>query len=204
VAGENLDAQCMRQRAAELATPRRFARCTRVAGGLGTLAGYLAEMTLAQVVRMKRQGRGPGVLTAFLGTVTPRCFGSSDFLGGLASRRSSALSITALVYAVGVVLFAVVVLVVAADAAHPRRHPVSSASAVRRHNRRAGALRPRSGRTHGVSRRSRPRCRARAAAFDLLRGFACRPRPRSSAWCSAIVAVVIVSTATHPEDEHAD
>ena len=51
------------------------------------------------------------MLTALLSTATAALFGSSDFLGGLASRRSHALSITAVVYAVGVVAFAALVLV---------------------------------------------------------------------------------------------
>ena len=52
------------------------------------------------------------MLTALLGVATAALFGSGDFLGGLASRRSPALAVTGVVYLVGVVAFTVLLLVV--------------------------------------------------------------------------------------------
>ena len=52
------------------------------------------------------------MLTALISTVTAALFGSADFLGGLASRKAPALVVSAVVFATGVVIFPVVLLVV--------------------------------------------------------------------------------------------
>jgi drug/metabolite transporter (DMT)-like permease len=52
------------------------------------------------------------MLTALLGVATAALFGSGDFLGGLASRRAPALAVTGVVYVVGVVVFAALLLIV--------------------------------------------------------------------------------------------
>jgi uncharacterized membrane protein len=51
------------------------------------------------------------MLTALLATATSALFGVADFLGGMASRRESAFAVTAAAHAVGVVLFAIALLV---------------------------------------------------------------------------------------------
>ena len=143
------------------------------------------------------------MLTALLGTVTAALFGSSDFLGGLASRRSSALSITALVYAVGVVLFAVVVLVVPPSLLTRSDILWSAASGV------AGTIGVlalyaalAAGRMGVGAPITAALSGAGPAAFDLLRGSHVGA-PALLGLVLALVAVVIVSTATHPEDEQA-
>jgi drug/metabolite transporter (DMT)-like permease len=52
------------------------------------------------------------MLTVVLGTVTAALFGSADFLGGLASRKRPALLVSGMMFATGVVLFSVLLLVV--------------------------------------------------------------------------------------------
>lgn len=47
-----------------------------------------------------------GMLTVLLSTATASLFGVADFFGGVASRRASALAVTALAHSVGLVLFA--------------------------------------------------------------------------------------------------
>ncbi len=56
------------------------------------------------------------MLTALISTVTATLFGSADFLGGLASRRSPALLVSAVMFATGVLLFPLVLLVVRPEA----------------------------------------------------------------------------------------
>ena len=56
------------------------------------------------------------MLTALLGTTAAALFGSADFLGGFASKRSPALVVSAMMYAVGVVLMGALVLVVRPEA----------------------------------------------------------------------------------------
>lgn len=51
------------------------------------------------------------MLTALISTATAALFGSADFLGGLASRKSPALLVSAVMFATGVVIFPLVLLV---------------------------------------------------------------------------------------------
>jgi len=143
------------------------------------------------------------VLTALLSTATAALFGSSDFLGGLASRRSPALSITAVVYAVGVVAFAALVLVFRPVAVTSADLLWAVASGV------AGTIGVVAlyaalavGRMGVVAPITAALAGAGPAAFDLVRGSNVRPAALVGL-VLALVAVVIVSTATHPEDEHA-
>ncbi len=56
------------------------------------------------------------MLTALISTATAALFGSADFLGGLASRKSPALLVSAVMFATGVLIFPLVLLVVPPEA----------------------------------------------------------------------------------------
>lgn len=51
------------------------------------------------------------MLTALISTATATLFGSADFLGGVASRKAPALLVSAVMFAVGVLIFPLVLLV---------------------------------------------------------------------------------------------
>jgi len=143
------------------------------------------------------------VLTALLSTATAAFFGSSDFLGGLASRRGPALSVTGVVYGVGVAIFAVTLLVLRPAAVTPSDLAWSVASGV------AGTVGVvalfaalAAGRMGIVAPVTAALAGAGPAGFDLVRGSRVGPAPLIGL-ALAIVAVVVVSTVTDPEDEHA-
>lgn len=141
------------------------------------------------------------MLTTLLSTATAALFGSSDFLGGLASRRSPALSITALVYAVGVVAFGAIVLAFRPLAVTRGDLLWAVASGI------AGTIGVLAlyaalavGRMGIVAPVTAAIAGAGPAAFDLLRGSRVSV-PALTGLVLALIAVVIVSNATHPEDE---
>lgn len=143
------------------------------------------------------------MLTALISTATAAFFGSSDFLGGLASRRGPALSVTGVVYAVGAAIFAVALLLVRPASVSSADFGWSAAAGV------AGTVGVlalyaalAAGRMGIVAPVTAALAGAGPAAFDLLRGSHVGTAPLVGL-VLAIVAVVIVSTVTDPEDEHA-
>jgi len=143
------------------------------------------------------------VLTAVISVATAGFFGSSDFLGGLASRRGPALSVTAVVYAVGVAILAVVVLLLRPLAVSSADVGWSLAAGV------AGTIGVLAlyaalavGRMGIVAPVTAALAGAGPAAFDLVRGSRVGVASLIGL-VLAIVAVIIVSTVTDPEDEHA-
>ena len=143
------------------------------------------------------------MLTALISTATAAFFGSSDFLGGLASRRGPALSVTGVVYAVGVALFGLVVAILrpasfsAADFAWAAGSGVAGTVGVL-----ALYAALASGRMGIVAPVTAALAGAGPAAFDLIRGSRIGIAPMLGL-ALAIVAVIVVSTVTDPEDEHA-
>jgi drug/metabolite transporter (DMT)-like permease len=63
------------------------------------------------------------MLTVLLATATSALFGVADFLGGLASRRESAFAITAVAHGVGVVIFAIALVVFPAQISYAATLP---------------------------------------------------------------------------------
>ena len=142
------------------------------------------------------------MLTALLGTLTATLFGSSDFLGGLASRRSPALWITTVVYAIGVASLTLVLLILRPGAL--TRLDVSWAVASGFAGT-AGVLSLyaalATGRMGIVAPVTAALAGAGPAVFDLVTGARVRPAALVGLGL-ALVAVVVVSTITDPDDEH--
>jgi len=142
------------------------------------------------------------MLTALLSAATAALFGSGDFLGGLASRRSPALAVTGVVYAVGAVTFAALLLAVRPDALTRADLLWGTASGV------AGTVGILAlyaalaiGRMSIVAPITAALSGGGPALFDLARGS--RVGPVTLAGLAlALVAVVIVSTTTGTVEEH--
>ena len=143
------------------------------------------------------------MLTALLGTATAALFGGSDFLGGLASRRASALSVTGVVYALGVVIFAIGVAVVRPTAVTQSDLWWGAGSGIAA---TVGVLSLYAALAIGRMGIVAPITAAIAgsgpAIFDLVRGSSVGPA-QLLGLVLALAAVIVVSTITHPEDEHA-
>lgn len=140
--------------------------------------------------------------TVILATTTAALFGFSDFFGGLASRKDSALAVTSRAYLLGVVVM------VAATLIFPGRSvaPVDLAWGV------AGGLcggmgvmalyaALACGRMSIVAPTTAALSGSLPALFDLLRGTAVRPVALAGLGL-AIVAVVIVSATAGEKEEH--
>ena len=142
------------------------------------------------------------MLTALLGALTATLFGSSDFLGGLASRRSPALWITTVVYAMGVASLTLVLLLLrpAALTRLDVTWAVASGFAGT-----AGVLSLyaalASGRMGIVAPVTAALAGAGPAVFDFVTGVHVRPSALVGLGL-ALVAVIVVSTITDSEDEH--
>jgi drug/metabolite transporter (DMT)-like permease len=143
------------------------------------------------------------VLTALLGAATAALFGSSDFLGGVASRKSPALIVTAVTYLVGVVCFSVVVLIArptaftSSDLVWALASGVAGTTGVLSLYAALGA-----GRMGIVAPITAALAGAGPAAFDLLRGSHVSVAALVGI-VLALAAVVVVSTVSDPEAEHA-
>lgn len=140
--------------------------------------------------------------TVILATTTAALFGFSDFFGGLASRKDSALAVTSRAYLLGVVVMVTATLI------FPGRSvaPVDLAWGV------AGGLcggmgvmalyaALACGRMSIVAPTTAALSGSLPALFDLLRGTAVRPVALAGLGL-AIVAVVIVSASAGEKEEH--
>jgi drug/metabolite transporter (DMT)-like permease len=142
------------------------------------------------------------MLTALLSTATAALFGSADFLGGLASRKSPALAVSTVMYATGAALLSVLLLVV-------RPHAVAGGDvawgAVSGVFGTIGVVSLYAALAWGRMSVVAPLTAALAgggpAAFDLLRGTNVGPAALVGLGL-ALVAVVIVSTTTGTVEEH--
>jgi uncharacterized membrane protein len=141
--------------------------------------------------------------TVLLALSTAALFGFSDFLGGVASRRDSALAVTAQAHVIGVVLFAAALLVMPATAPRAADYAWGVAAGL------AGgcgvvalyaALA--AGRMSIVAPITAALSGSLPAAFDLVRGTAIRPVGLVGLGL-AVVSIVIVSASAGSEEEHA-
>jgi drug/metabolite transporter (DMT)-like permease len=142
------------------------------------------------------------MLTALLGVATAALFGSGDFFGGLASRRSPALAVTGVVYVVGVVAFGVLLLVLRPEQVTRADVLWGAASGV------AGTVGIISlyaalaiGRMSVVAPITAALSGAGPALFDLATGAQLKPVTLVGL-VLALVAVIIVSTTTGTVEEH--
>ncbi len=142
------------------------------------------------------------MLTALLGVATAALFGSGDFFGGLASRRSPALAVTGVVYAVGVVVFAVLLFALRPEAVTSTDLVWGAASGL------AGTVGIIAlyaalaiGRMSIVAPITAALSGAGPALFDLARGVQLKPVTLAGL-ALALVAVIIVSTTTGTVEEH--
>jgi drug/metabolite transporter (DMT)-like permease len=142
------------------------------------------------------------MLTALLGVATAALFGSGDFFGGLASRRSPALAVTGVVYLVGALAFSALLLVLRPE--HVTRVDIlwGTASGI------AGTVGIVSlyaalaiGRMSIVAPITAALSGAGPALFDLARG-AHIGLVTLTGLAMALVAVIIVSTTTGTVEEH--
>jgi drug/metabolite transporter (DMT)-like permease len=142
------------------------------------------------------------MLTALLGAATAALFGSGDFFGGLASRRSPALAVTGVVYAVGAAVFAVLLLVVRPEQVVRADFiwgAVSGAAGTVGILALYAALAI--GRMSVVAPITAALSGAGPALFDLVRGARLGPVTMTGL-VMALVAVIIVSTTTGTVEEH--
>jgi drug/metabolite transporter (DMT)-like permease len=142
------------------------------------------------------------VLTALLSTFTAAFFGGSDFLGGFASKRSPALIVTTVVYAVGVVVFTAALFVVRPSLVTQGDIAWALAAGV------AGTIGVlalyaalATGRMGIIAPVTAAIAGAGPAVFDLARGVHVGPL-RLVGLALALVAVIVVSTIADVEDEH--
>jgi drug/metabolite transporter (DMT)-like permease len=138
--------------------------------------------------------------TVTLAVITAALFGSSDFLGGLASRRDVAMAVTARSHTLGVLMFAIAVAVWPA-AGFAQRDVFAGVMAGAAGGFGVvslyGALSL--GRMSVVAPITAALSGSLPAVYDLLRGTRVGPL----AWAGlalAVVAVVIVSTETSPDE----
>ena len=142
------------------------------------------------------------MLTVLLGTVTATLFGSADFLGGLASRKRPALLVSGAMFATGVVLFTLLLLVVPPVAVGRADIVLGVLSGV------FGTIGVFAlyealaiGRMSVVAPLTAALSGAGPAAYDLARGSHVST-PGLIGLGLALVAVVVVSTTTGTVDEH--
>ncbi len=142
------------------------------------------------------------MLTALLGVATAALFGSGDFFGGLASRRSPALAVTGVVYVVGAVAFAVLLVVLRPELVTRADVLWGAASGI------AGTVGIISlyaalaiGRMSVVAPITAALSGAGPALFDLVTGAQLKPVTLVGL-VLALVAVIIVSTTTGTVEEH--
>jgi len=142
------------------------------------------------------------MLTALLGVATAALFGSGDFFGGFASRRSPALAVTGVVYLVGVLVFAALLMVVRPEAVTRLDLLWGAASGL------AGTVGIVAlyaalavGRMSIVAPITAALSGAGPAVFDLARGSAVGPVTLVGLGL-ALVAVIVVSTTTGTVEEH--
>lgn len=140
--------------------------------------------------------------TVILATTTAALFGFSDFFGGLASRKDTALAVTSRAYLLGVVVM------VAATLAFPGRAVTSVDLAWGVAGGLCGGIGVMAlyaalacGRMSIVAPTTAALSGSLPAAFDLLRGTAVRPIALAGLGL-AIVAVVIVSITAGEKEEH--
>jgi drug/metabolite transporter (DMT)-like permease len=139
--------------------------------------------------------------TVILATTTATLFGISDFLGGLASRRDSALAVTARAYLLGVVVMAAVTLgfpgarVVPADLVWGVAGGLCGGFGVMALYAALAA-----GRMSIVAPTTAALSGSLPALFDLVRGSAVRPLALAGLGL-ALVAVVVVSATAGEEEE---
>jgi drug/metabolite transporter (DMT)-like permease len=142
------------------------------------------------------------MVTAAFGLLTAALFGSGDFLGGMASKKSPALLISGVMYATGAVLFAALLLVLRPAAAVPADWAWAASSGVfgtigvvalyaALAEGRMGVVAPLTAALAGAG----------PAVFDLLRGSHVST-PGLVGLVLALVAVVVVSTTTGTVEEH--
>jgi drug/metabolite transporter (DMT)-like permease len=139
--------------------------------------------------------------TVILATTTATLFGISDFLGGLASRRDSALAVTARAYLLGVVVMAAVTIgfpgarVAPADIAWGVAGGLCGGFGVMALYAALAA-----GRMSIVAPTTAALSGSLPALFDLVRGSAVRPLALAGLGL-ALVAVVVVSATAGEEEE---
>ncbi len=140
--------------------------------------------------------------TVLLAVSTAVLFGFSDFLGGVASRRDSAVAVTARAHLVGVVLFAIALLV------FPPAHVTSGDvvwGAVAGLSGGLGVLclyaALSTGRMSVVAPVTAALSGSLPAAVDLARGTAVRPLGLLGLML-AVVAIVIVSMTSDPDQDY--
>jgi len=142
------------------------------------------------------------MLTALISTATAVLFGSGDFFGGLASRKSPALLVGAVMFATGIAVFAVVLLFVPPLAVSQADVGYGAISGV------VGMVGVLSlyaalaiGRMSIVAPITAALGGAGPAVYDLLRGAEVG-MPGMIGMVLAIVSVIIVSTTTGTVEEH--
>jgi drug/metabolite transporter (DMT)-like permease len=142
------------------------------------------------------------MLTALLSVASAAFFGSGDFFGGLASRKSSALAVTGVVYLIGVAVFSVLLLVLRPEQVTRADVLWGAASGL------AGTIGIVSlyvalaiGRMSIVAPITAALSGAGPALFDLARGSHIGPVTMTGL-VLALVAVVVVSTTTGTVEEH--
>ncbi len=142
------------------------------------------------------------MLTALLGTASAALFGSGDFLGGLASRKSPALAVGAAVYAAGLGLFVVLLVFVRPQAVTSADLMWGAGSDV---FGTVGILALYAalavGRMSVVAPLTAALSGAGPAAFDLMRGTHVSTLSLVG-MVLALVAVVVVSTTSGTVEEH--
>jgi drug/metabolite transporter (DMT)-like permease len=142
------------------------------------------------------------MLTALISTATAALFGSADFLGGLASRKSPALLVSAVMFATGVLIFPLVLLVVPPEAVGPRDVGFGAVSGV------MGMIGVLSlyaalaiGRMSIVAPLTAALSGSGPALYDLLSGAQVGVTGLVG-MVLAVVAVIVVSTTTGTVEEH--
>jgi drug/metabolite transporter (DMT)-like permease len=139
-------------------------------------------------------------MTILLSGATALFFGFSDFFGGIAARRDSEFTVTAVAHILGLALLVAASLLFPASAVTPRdlfagvAVGVCSAIGV---TSLYGALAR--GRMSVVAPITAALSGSLPALYDLARGTALRPLALAGLGV-ALVAIVIVSSAGHPED----
>jgi len=140
--------------------------------------------------------------TVILATTTAALFGFSDFFGGLASRRDTALAVTARAYLLGVVVMIAATVIAPGRAVTPADLAWGVAGGL------CGGLGVMAlyaalacGRMSIVAPTTAALSGSLPALFDLLRGTAVRPVALAGLGL-AIVAVIVVSATAGEKEEH--